>query len=379
MGGALNMTLNNINNVADPVAAQDAATKSYVDTSVTGLLEFKGTFRADSGLILSGTNAGAYIYNCPGGAGTRVAISVGDYYIVANTGGQFYCSGDLLQVGDSIVASQDAAADTSTVNDWGILEGDNVEGTGLANTVPLWTDSQLLGNSNISQGVQGDVVINANITINDELTMGNNILMDGNTIDELPTPTSASEAANKAYVDAGNTGKVTGTGTTQTLPLWSDGPAGVLGDSPVVYDPVGHDAMPTVDIVLPSQTFEFRNAGRFITGAMSAGNTFNNATLDIQGNTNGRAATFRGGVVVSTNPGGVQVDNTSVVIGGGNNDNVSGSDHCLIVGNGNQITSNSDQSVAFGQANNITDSTDAFAVGNSNTVSSSQRTLNVRI
>ena len=64
-----------------------------------------------------------------------------------------------------------------------------------------------------------------------------------------------------------------------------------------------------------------------------------------------------------------------MVIGAGNNDNVTGSDHCLIVGSGNQITTNSDQSVAFGQGNTITGSTDAFAVGNSNTITSSQRTL----
>jgi hypothetical protein len=168
---------------------------------------------------------------------------------------------------------------------------------------------------------------------------------------------------------------VSGTGTTNTLPVWSDGPNGVLSDSPVVYDPAGHAGAPTVDVVLPSQTFEFRDSGRFITGAMSAGNTFNNATLDIQGDTSGRAAVFRGGVVISTNPGGVQVDDTSLAVGGGNNDNVTGSDHCLIVGNGNQITSNSDQSVAFGQGNTIqTNSTDAFAVGNSNTLTSSKRT-----
>ena len=70
----------------------------------------------------------------------------------------------------------------------------------------------------------------------------------------------------------------------------------------------------------------------------------------------------------------MQVDNTSMVIGAGNNDNVSGSDHCLIVGSGNQILSNSDQSVAFGQGNSITNSTDAFAVGNSNNLASSLRT-----
>ena len=386
IGGSLNMTLSRINNVSNPTLAQDAATKIYVDTAVTGLLEFKGTFRADSGLILSGANTGSYLYNCPGGAGARVAIDTGDYYIVANTGGQFYCSGDLLQVGDSIVASQDAAADSSTVNDWGILEGDNIEGTGIANTVPLWTDSQVLGNSNITQTLGGSIVMSENLLVDQkEIEAGMMIIngvaeitgeLDkaGSKIVGLADPTAAQDAATKSYVDAGNVGQVTGTGTTQTLPLWSDGPAGVLGDSPVIYDPTGHAGAPTVDIVLPNQTFEFRDAGRFITGAMSAGNTFNNATLDVTGDANGKAATFRGGVVVSTNPGGVQVDNTSMVIGGGNNDNVSGSDHCLIVGNGNQITNNSDQSVAFGQGNSITNSNDAFAVGNSNTLASSLRT-----
>ena len=40
-----------------------------------------------TGQIVSGANAGAYIlYNCPGGGGARVAIAIGDYYIVANVG-----------------------------------------------------------------------------------------------------------------------------------------------------------------------------------------------------------------------------------------------------------------------------------------------------
>jgi hypothetical protein len=133
IGGSLDMTLSRINNVGNPTLAQDAATKSYVDTAVTGLLDFKGTFRADTGEILSGSNAGSYLYNCPGGAGTRVAVAVGDYYIVSNTGGNFYCSGDLLNVGDSVYGVADAAADSSTINDWGTVEGDNIVGSGTAN------------------------------------------------------------------------------------------------------------------------------------------------------------------------------------------------------------------------------------------------------
>ena len=92
-------------------------------TPVAGLT-FKGTFRADSGLILSGSGTGAYIYNCPGGAGTRVAVAVGDYYVVATAGGQFYCSGDQLDIGDSIIAVSAAAADSSVVGDWSIVQSD---------------------------------------------------------------------------------------------------------------------------------------------------------------------------------------------------------------------------------------------------------------
>ena len=421
MGGALNMTLNNINNVANPVAAQDAATKQYVDTAVTGLLEFKGTFNAATGQIVSGTNSGAYIYNCPGGGGTRVAIAIGDYYIVVNQGGQFYCSGDLLQVGDSIVATQDAGADSSTINDWGILEGDNVEGTGLNGKIPLWTGNQTLSVSNINQDpISGDISVSAPTTINSTLLVGNDlelsanmqagggtIFMGGGSIQELDNPTNPQDAANKAYVDAGNVGQVTGTGTTQTLPIWSNGPAGVLSDSGVSQTLDGGGNIDSITLTTEQGTnplnvifatggttsfkqgttefikFTDQNTGFYTSnfqmrGTLAVGRSQQSTavTLDVGNSTDTRAAAwFRNGVVISNNPAGVQVDNTSMVIGAGNNDNVTGSDHCLIVGSGNQITSNSDQSVAFGQGNSITNSTDSFAVGNSNTVSNSLRTL----
>ena len=107
---------------SDPDAT--LTTKGYVDGLVSGGLTFKGTFRADSGLILSGDNNGSYIYNCPGGAGTRVAVSVGDYYVVATAGGSFYCSGDTLDIGDSIIGVTASAADNSVVGDWSIVQSD---------------------------------------------------------------------------------------------------------------------------------------------------------------------------------------------------------------------------------------------------------------
>lgn len=188
-------------------------------------------------------------------------------------------------------------------------------------------------------------------------------------------------------------GTVTGTGTTDTLPIWTDGPNGVLGDSPISYDSTG----PKVSIAVgtnvyvfgqsafsssTSTGFDFKsdslNGGFYKSGgfrfeqklAVGRSNDPSGATLDVGNSTDtSPAAWFRNGVVVSNNPSGVQVDNTSVVIGAGNNDIVTGSDNCLTVGNNNQILSNSDHAVAFGLGNTISNGASAsFAVGQGNTI-----------
>lgn len=105
------------------------AVNTAIQAALTGFVEFKGGFRADSGLITSGANAGAYLYNCPGGAGTRVAIDVGDYYVVETQGGDFYCNtSHALTIGDQIICATAAAADSSILSNWTQIQ----ENIGLA-------------------------------------------------------------------------------------------------------------------------------------------------------------------------------------------------------------------------------------------------------
>jgi hypothetical protein len=102
--------------------ATTLTTKGYVDGLVEGGLTFKGTFRADTGEILSGGNDGSFLYNVPGGAGTRVAVALGDYYVVATAGGDFYANTSFpLDIGDSIIGVEVAAADTSVIGDWSLV------------------------------------------------------------------------------------------------------------------------------------------------------------------------------------------------------------------------------------------------------------------
>lgn len=97
-----------------PSAGTDAASKSYVDSLVAGGLTFKDGFNAGTGAINGGGNLTT--------GASRVAVSVGDYYVVT-TAGSFYGSVS-LDVGDSIIAKEDAAQGASDINDWVIVQGD---------------------------------------------------------------------------------------------------------------------------------------------------------------------------------------------------------------------------------------------------------------
>jgi len=116
MTGEINMGSDKITNLLDPTNAQDAATKAYVDNLVDGGLTFKDGFNANTGAIDGGGNLTS--------GGTRVAISVGDYYVVTTAGDFYGDSSYPLTVGDSVIAKEDAAAGASVVTDWVIIQGD---------------------------------------------------------------------------------------------------------------------------------------------------------------------------------------------------------------------------------------------------------------
>ena len=97
-----------------PSAGTDAASKSYVDSLVAGGLTFKDGFNAGTGALDGGGNLTT--------GATRVALEIGDFYVVT-TAGSFYGS-VTLDVGDSVIAKLAAAAGTSDINDWVIIQGD---------------------------------------------------------------------------------------------------------------------------------------------------------------------------------------------------------------------------------------------------------------
>jgi len=209
------------------------------------------------------------------------------------------------------------------------------------------------------------------------------------------TNITISPVTGTGVVTINSTGEVSGTGTTTYIPIWTDGPNGVLGTSTIRDTGAAGDGVTLepggggrVWAFSPGGTFKYTDGGtqfefkpgndgyynpnfRF-TGTLSVDrpSQATGASLDVGVSTNPiPAAWFRNGVVVSNNPSGVQVDNTSVVIGAGNNDVVSGADNCLTVGNNNQILSNSDHSVAFGLGNTISNNASAsLVVGQGNTL-----------
>lgn len=92
------------------------ATTAFVQSSLTGLLEFKGGFNASSGAIVGGGNLTS--------GATRVAVSVGDYYVVTAAGNFFGNTATPLTPGDSVIVQTAASVGQSAEGDFIVVQSD---------------------------------------------------------------------------------------------------------------------------------------------------------------------------------------------------------------------------------------------------------------
>jgi len=125
--------------VATPASGDSStkiATTAYVQETLTGLLEFKGGFNANTGAIVGGGNLTS--------GATRVAVEVGDYYVVTVAGDFFGNAATPLTPGDSVIVQTAAAAGASTEADFIVVQSD----TDLATLTTVG-----IGNVNAGTGI----------------------------------------------------------------------------------------------------------------------------------------------------------------------------------------------------------------------------------
>ena len=316
-----------------PVANTDAASKKYVDDLVSGGLTFKGTFRADSGLILSGTDSGSYLYNCPGGAGTRIAVTTGDYYVVATAGGSFYCSGSTLDIGDAIIAVADAAADSSTASDWSLISqgvvvnsftnangtyvsagtvNTNATGAVTMGTIDLSavdgtsdTSTRFLSKDNTWDVPSYTTNTDANYELKASAKSGSNVplLLDGTSggsdstvnFTEGTGITLTRNSATQITIDADNNGTVTSVGITDGYLVDSSGTNPITGSGSITLDvdlseltAMGDTLLTTDKAVILDVSETGKDQGKAITWAevisdlnLATGASVNNSTITL--------------------------------------------------------------------------------------------------
>ena len=165
----VNMGSQKIIDLADPTAAQDAATKNYVDSAVTGGLNVKGGFNATTGIVAL-TSVSLY---------TATAVAVGDYYIVTTAGDFFGQASTPLTVGDSVLC-QTASTAPASITDFAVIQSDTdlatltTVGIGNVNKAPT---KPLLGiNVDYPVATPGTALVGLDIANMDAFAGGSDVL-----------------------------------------------------------------------------------------------------------------------------------------------------------------------------------------------------------
>ena len=208
------------------------ATTAFVQSAVVGLLEFKDGFNADTGAISGGGNLTD--------GGSRVAVAVGDMYVVTNPGDFFGNASTPLTTGDSVICKEAAAAGQSQESDFIVVQSDtdlatlsvvglgNVNaGTGIGVTYSAGTATVTNSDRGSSQNIfknfaattGGTATANSN---NDTLTIaaGTNVTTtrSGDTItiassDQFQGTVTSVGLTDGYLIDSSGTNPITTTGT----------------------------------------------------------------------------------------------------------------------------------------------------------------------
>ncbi len=198
------------------------ATTAFVQAAVTGLLQFKGGFNADTGILDDASGDDLY---------TDVVIEVGDYYVVTNAGDFFGNTATPLTVGDSVIA-QKAVPDPGTTAaveaDFIVVQSDtdlatnstvglmfiNPTGTGITSNIAAGAATLTNTDKGSSQAIYKNVVADSGGTAtassnNDSITIagGSNVstVRSGDTITINATDTNTQRAAGTGLSLSGNT------------------------------------------------------------------------------------------------------------------------------------------------------------------------------
>ena len=99
-------------------SSEKIATTAFVQNATTGLLQLVGGFNASTGALASPLTG-----NLTSG-GTRVAVAVGDYYVVTVAGNFFGNASTPLTPGDSVIVQTAAAAGVSVEGDFIVVQSD---------------------------------------------------------------------------------------------------------------------------------------------------------------------------------------------------------------------------------------------------------------
>lgn len=150
---SLDLNSQSIINLATPSNSTDAATKGYVDTAVTGLLDYKGVIDCSANP------------NYP-------AAEVGDFYVVSVAGKIGGASGVNVTPGDSIICKvANAGGNQAAVGaDFNIIEG-NLDGavigpasaTDTAIAIYNGTTGKIIKNSSVTIDGSGNIITNGSL------------------------------------------------------------------------------------------------------------------------------------------------------------------------------------------------------------------------